>query len=118
METMIEVQPHGVVVLPPELCEQYQIHTGDHLRLVDRDGVFILAQQKEPAAFQREQRIQAFEAEIAHFERLKPQLLQQYPGRYVALRLQKEEITLCQPHFLAWIRIWNGLACGKRSIPV
>ena len=27
-----------------------------------------------------------FEAEMANFERLKPQLLQQYPGKFVALR--------------------------------
>lgn len=52
---------------------------------VDIDGVFILAQQKTPAPPQREQQIEDFEAEIAHFERLKPQLLQQYPERYVAI---------------------------------
>ncbi len=31
------------------------------------------------------ERTQAFEAELAHFERLKPQLLQQYPDRFVAI---------------------------------
>lgn len=41
--------------------------------------------RKEAVRFQQEQHTQAFETELAHFERLKPQLLQQYPGRYVAI---------------------------------
>ena len=41
--------------------------------------------QKEAVRFQQEQYTQAFETELAHFERLKPQLLQQYPGRFVAI---------------------------------
>lgn len=85
METTVEVQPNGVVVLPATLREQYQIHAGDRLRLLDVDGVLILAQQKEPLLSRRAQRIKDFEAEIAHFERLKPQLLQQHPGRFVAI---------------------------------
>lgn len=85
METTVEVQPNGAVVLPVEVREQYHIRTGDRLRLVDIDGVFILAQQKNSASSEQEQRIQAFEAELAHFERLKPQLLKQYSGRFVAI---------------------------------
>jgi bifunctional DNA-binding transcriptional regulator/antitoxin component of YhaV-PrlF toxin-antitoxin module len=85
MEITIEVQSNGAVVLPPALREQYQIHAGDRLRLVDVDGVFILAQQKHSAPSLREQRNKEFEAEIAHFERLKPQLLQQHAGRFVAI---------------------------------
>ena len=85
METTVEVQQNGAVILPSELRQQYQIHSGDRLRLVDIDGVIILAQQKQPMPSLREQRIKDFEAEIAHFERLKPQLLQQQPGRFVAI---------------------------------
>ena len=85
METTVEVLPNGAVVLPAEVREQYHIRAGDRLRLVDIDGVFILAQQKNFAPSEDEQRTQAFEAEVAHFERLKPQLLQQYPGRFVAI---------------------------------
>lgn len=85
METTVEVELNGAVVLPIEIREQYHIRAGDRLRLVDIDGVFILAQQKTPAPPHREQQIEDFEAEIAHFERLKPQLLQQYPGRFVAI---------------------------------
>lgn len=40
---------------------------------------------KNAASSWREEQTQAFEAELAHFERLKPQLLQQYPGRFVAI---------------------------------
>ena len=40
---------------------------------------------KKLTSSSREQRLQAFETELAHFERLKPQLLQQYPGRFVAI---------------------------------
>lgn len=43
---MVEVLPNSVVVLPAEVREQYHIRGGDRLRLVDIDGVFILAQQK------------------------------------------------------------------------
>ncbi len=89
METTVEVQPNGAVVLPVEMREQYQIRTGDRLRLVDVEGVFILAQQKTPAPTQSEDRKKAFEVELAHFERLKPQLLQQYPDRYVAIHQGK-----------------------------
>lgn len=41
--------------------------------------------RKAPASTQNEQHLQAFETELAHFERLKPQLLQQDPGRFVAI---------------------------------
>lgn len=41
--------------------------------------------REEAARFHQEQHTKAFERELAHFERLKPQLLQQYPGRYVAI---------------------------------
>jgi AbrB family looped-hinge helix DNA binding protein len=82
METTVEVQRNGAVMLPIEVREQYHIRAGDRLRLVDIDGVFILTQQKTPT---RDQQVQDFEAEIAHFERLKPALLQQYPGRFVAI---------------------------------
>lgn len=85
METTVEVLPNGAVVLPAEVREQYHIRAGDRLRLVDIDGVFILAQQKASASAQSEQLSQDFEAEIAHFERLKPQLLQQHSGRFVAI---------------------------------
>lgn len=85
VETTVEVQLNGAVVLPVEVREQYHIRAGDRLRLVDIDGVFILAQQKPPAFPQHEPQVQDFEAEIAHFERLKPQLLQQHPGRFVAI---------------------------------
>lgn len=85
MEIIVEVQPNGAVVLPVEMREQYHIRAGDRLRLVDIDGVFILAQQKTPVPSKHEQRIHAFEAELAHFERLKPQLLKQYPGHFVAI---------------------------------
>ena len=40
---------------------------------------------KDPTPSQPEQHRQAFETELAHFEHLKPQLLQQYPGRFVAI---------------------------------
>lgn len=40
---------------------------------------------KKLTSSSREQRLQAFETELAHFECLKPQLLQQYPGRFVAI---------------------------------
>lgn len=43
METTVEVQANGAVVLPAAVREQYQIRAGDRLRLVDIDGVFILA---------------------------------------------------------------------------
>ncbi len=85
VETTVEVQLNGAVVLPVEVREQYHIRAGDRLRLVDIDGVFILAQQKTPAPSEPKQQMQNFEAEVAHFERLKPQLLQQYPGRFVAI---------------------------------
>lgn len=82
---MVEVLPNGAVVLPAEVREQYHIRAGDRLRLVDIDGVSILAQQKASTSAQSEQLSQDFEAEIAHFERLRPQLLQQHPGRFVAI---------------------------------
>jgi len=85
VETTVEVQPNGAVVLPVEVREQYHIRAGDRLRLVDINGVFILAQQKTPAPSRHEQRIKDFETEMAHFERLKPQLLQQHRGRFVAI---------------------------------
>ena len=38
----VQVRKRGVVTLPAELREKYDIQEGDTLRLIDLDGVFVL----------------------------------------------------------------------------
>jgi len=59
-----------------------QLPPRDRLRVIQRITESLLS---SPASSTREARATAFEAEVANFERLKPQLLQQYPGRFVAM---------------------------------
>lgn len=40
--TTIQLRDRGVVTLPQTLRERYGLRTGDALRLVDLDGVFVL----------------------------------------------------------------------------
>ncbi len=42
MDLIIQVRNRGTITLPAELREKYGIDSGDILRLVDLDGVFVL----------------------------------------------------------------------------
>jgi AbrB family looped-hinge helix DNA binding protein len=42
MDLIIQVRKRGTITLPAELREKYGIDTGDILRLVDLDGIFVL----------------------------------------------------------------------------
>jgi AbrB family looped-hinge helix DNA binding protein len=42
MDTTIQVRNRGVITLPKELREKYNIENGDLFRLVDLDGIFVL----------------------------------------------------------------------------
>jgi len=42
MDTTIQVRDRGVITLPIELREKYDIDSGDVFRLVDLDGIFVL----------------------------------------------------------------------------
>ncbi len=42
METTIQVQKQGTVILPEEIRSKYGIQEGDTFRLVDLDGIFVL----------------------------------------------------------------------------
>jgi bifunctional DNA-binding transcriptional regulator/antitoxin component of YhaV-PrlF toxin-antitoxin module len=42
MEATIQVRKRGVLTLPNELREKYNIRDGETFRIVDLDGVFIL----------------------------------------------------------------------------
>jgi bifunctional DNA-binding transcriptional regulator/antitoxin component of YhaV-PrlF toxin-antitoxin module len=41
METTIQVRERGVVTLPAELREKYNLESGSIFRLVDFDGIFV-----------------------------------------------------------------------------
>ncbi len=43
MDDIIQVRNRGVITLPADLREKYGIESGDVFRLVDLDGVFVLA---------------------------------------------------------------------------
>ena len=43
MDVTIQVRERGVVTLPARVREKYGIRTGDTLRLVDLDGLLVLA---------------------------------------------------------------------------
>lgn len=43
MATVIQVRQRGVMTIPSALRERYGIQEGDTFRLVDMDGVFVLA---------------------------------------------------------------------------
>lgn len=59
-----------------------QLPPRDRLRVIQRITESLLS---SPTSSNREQRAKAFAAEVANFERLKPQLLQQYPDQFVAI---------------------------------
>lgn len=42
MDVTIQVRQRGVLTLPAELREQYNIQEGDTFSLVDLDGIFVL----------------------------------------------------------------------------
>lgn len=42
MDLIIQVRNRGIITLPAEIREKYGIDTGDILRLVDLDGIFVL----------------------------------------------------------------------------
>ena len=42
MEATIKVRQRGMITLPAELRDKYDIQPGDIFRLVDLDGVFVL----------------------------------------------------------------------------
>jgi bifunctional DNA-binding transcriptional regulator/antitoxin component of YhaV-PrlF toxin-antitoxin module len=42
METTIQVRKRGVLTLPSEIRDRYDIQEGDTYRLVDLDGIFVL----------------------------------------------------------------------------
>ncbi len=42
MEATIQVRQRGSVTLPSEIRTKYRIKTGDTLRLIDLDGIFVL----------------------------------------------------------------------------
>lgn len=42
MEATIQIRQRGTLTLPSDLRQKYGIQTGDILRLVDLDGVFVL----------------------------------------------------------------------------
>lgn len=43
MEATLQVRQRGTLTLPAELREKYAIREGDTFRLVDLDGIFVLA---------------------------------------------------------------------------
>ncbi|MEW5872488.1 MAG: AbrB/MazE/SpoVT family DNA-binding domain-containing protein [Chloroflexota bacterium] len=43
MEATIQVRQRGTLTLPAELREKYGIREGDTFRVIDLDGVFVLA---------------------------------------------------------------------------
>ncbi len=42
LETTLQVRSRGVLTLPIELRQKYNIEEGDTFRLVDLDGIFVL----------------------------------------------------------------------------
>ena len=42
MESAIQVRKRGVMTIPSELREKYDIQEGDTFQLVDMDGIFVL----------------------------------------------------------------------------
>lgn len=42
LETTLQVRSRGVLTLPVELRQKYNIEEGDTFRLVDLDGIFVL----------------------------------------------------------------------------
>lgn len=42
MESTIQVRKRGVVTIPSEIREKYDIQEGDTYQLVDMDGIFVL----------------------------------------------------------------------------
>ena len=42
MDLLIQVRNRGVITLPAELRDKYNIENGDVFRLIDLDGVFVL----------------------------------------------------------------------------
>ena len=42
LEATIQVRKRGVLTLPAELRQKYQIEEGDTFRLVDLDGIFVI----------------------------------------------------------------------------
>jgi AbrB family looped-hinge helix DNA binding protein len=44
MNMVIQVRNRGVITLPAEIREKYNIETGDIFRLVDLEGIFVLTQ--------------------------------------------------------------------------
>lgn len=42
MDMTVQVRDRGVITLPAELRQKYQIENGEIYRLVDLDGVFVL----------------------------------------------------------------------------
>jgi bifunctional DNA-binding transcriptional regulator/antitoxin component of YhaV-PrlF toxin-antitoxin module len=42
MDVIIQVRSRGVITLPTNIREKYDIKTGDTFRLIDLDGVFVL----------------------------------------------------------------------------
>jgi len=42
MDTVVQVRQRGMLILPVELRERYNIKPGDTLRLLDLDGIFVL----------------------------------------------------------------------------
>lgn len=64
------------------VAQAKQLSPEQRLRLIQRITETLLPAISSPS---HEQRTQEFEAEIANFERLKAQLLQQYPNKFVAI---------------------------------
>lgn len=42
MDSTVQVRDRGVLTLPADLREKYDIRSGDTFRLVDLDGIFVL----------------------------------------------------------------------------
>lgn len=42
MTTTIQIRQRGTLTIPTELRRKYNLQTGDSLRLVDLDGIFVL----------------------------------------------------------------------------
>ena len=42
MLSTVQVRQRGIMTLPLDLRERYQIHSGDTFRVVDLDGIFVL----------------------------------------------------------------------------
>ncbi len=42
MDATIQIRDRGILTLPAELREKYQIESGDIFRLVDLNGIFVL----------------------------------------------------------------------------